>query len=285
MRKLSAPTDKFGVSLTAGSVFNTCIDSIKDKALKARLSKINIDVSYAEAEYERLASAENLHLFPCAALIGACTKQELNKVYTNQMVRQGKPGRIIYDRILNSSPLKICPLCGVGPVRTLDHHLPKAHFPVLSVAPGNLVPACDWCQGKKRDSYPTTKEEQTIHPYFDDFSSCQWLVADVVEGSPAAFQFYVSGSTTLSPIAKSRLSTHLSAFGLEQLFSINAASELVGIQFLLTKLHDLGGETAVRTYLSECYKSRSNAHINAWQTAMYAAAAENDWFCNGGFGA
>jgi hypothetical protein len=237
----------------------------------------------AEKSYEQLASAENLHLFPPAALIGICTKEELNNVYTNQMAKQGRPGRVFYDRILSSSSLNICPLCGVGVVSTLDHHLPKAHFPLLSVVPRNLVPACTWCQGKKRAAYPTAKEEQTIHPYFDDFSSNQWLVADVVKGSPAAFRFYVSDSTDLSSIAKSRMSAHLSAFGLERLFSSNAASELIGIQFHLTRLHQSGGETAVRAHLSECYKSRSNVYINAWQTAMYAAAASDDWFCNGGF--
>ncbi len=285
MRKLSAPTDKSGVALTAENIFTNCIDGVRNIELKARLNAININVSDAEKTYEQLALAENLHLFPLAAQIGTCTKEELNNVYTNQMAKQGRPGRVFYDRILGSSSLDICPLCGVGVVSTLDHHLPKAHFPLLSVVPKNLVPACTWCQGKKGAAHPTKKEEQTIHPYFDDFSSNQWLVADVVEGSPAGFRFYVSNSTNLSPIAKSRLSTHLSAFGLEQLFSSNAASELIGIQFHLTKLYESGGETAVRAHLNECYKSRSNAHINAWQTAMYAAAAVNNWFCDWGFNA
>lgn len=283
MRKLSAPTDKSGVVLTAASVFSGCVEGVRDKGLKARLNAIKKDISDAEESYEQHASAENLHSFPRVTTIGACTKEELNNVYTNQMAKQRRPGRVFYDRILGSPTSSICPSCGVGVVSTLDHHLPKAYFPLLSVVPWNLVPACSWCQTKKRGSYPTTNIEQTIHPYFDDFCSHQWLVADVVQGSPAAFRFYVSNSTDLSSIAKARMSAHLATFGLEQLFSNNAASELIGIQAQLTKLYKLGGEKAVRAHLCECYKSRSNAHVNAWQTAMYDGAAKNDWFCNGGF--
>lgn len=66
--------------------------------------------------------------------------------------------------------LVVCPSCGEpGRPRTLDHYLPKAIFPELSVLLLNLTPMCDWCQGEKLSDFVTKDgQKRYIHPYFDD---------------------------------------------------------------------------------------------------------------------
>jgi hypothetical protein len=67
------------------------------------------------------------------------------------------------------------------------------------------------------------------------------------------------------------------------LYSTQAAVELVQIYFRLIRLYDVSGSPGVRQYLLEDAESRSNANFNSWQTAMYKAMAEDNWFCDGGF--
>ena len=176
-----------------------------------------------------------------------------------------------------------CPLCGIGTVNTLDHYLPKTHFPVYSVTPNNLVPVCNWCQGEKSEYYPTTEGEQLLHPYFDDVDNEVWLAAEVVAGVPAGFRYFASPPDHWTPAAKERVVAHLTELNLLKLFSSNAGSRLSEIRARLTSLRQKGGEGAVHEHLYEELASIEANHKNSWTAAMYRAAVESDWFCNGGF--
>lgn len=59
-----------------------------------------------------------------------------------------------------------CPVCGGPGVATVDHHLPQRHFPEFSVYSYNLIPCCDACNSKRRDSN-APGVEWTLHPVFD----------------------------------------------------------------------------------------------------------------------
>ncbi|MFJ9642166.1 hypothetical protein [Streptomyces sp. NPDC101206] len=70
-------------------------------------------------------------------------------------------------------------LCGHGIADTLNHQLPKIVYPLLAVAPLNLVPACRGCNSHRSELAPRTAEEQTLHPYCDDLGDHVWLTARV----------------------------------------------------------------------------------------------------------
>src|SRR6266446_4463738 len=57
------------------------------------------------------------------------------------------------------------------------HHLPKSRYPDLSVSPINLVPCCMDCNTNKRAIFPTSGQEETLHPYYDNFEGEKWLQA------------------------------------------------------------------------------------------------------------
>jgi hypothetical protein len=215
------------------------------------------------------------------------TTDELKHLYTYRMVNDNQPGREIYDRLKSSSGDK-CPLCGVNTVKTLDHHLPKAKYPILSVTPNNLVPSCRDCQSAKKTGYPTTAEEQTLHPYYDNIDNVIWLTAVVNHETPATFTFDVTAPGAWSQILTDRVRYHMTSFELPRLFAVNAASELAGIRPALTNLFNAGCMDVVRAELQSRADSWrqggiQTGRLNSWQLAMYQAAAASDWFCNGGF--
>lgn len=283
MKPLPLPSGENGVSLVAGEVFEICVAMVRNSALRAKLRNIPPDVQTQATEYDTKAGTARLFRFAKHDHVGTVAGDELVKVYTGRMVPKTSTGRSIYDRIISQPRHGKCPLCGIGTVNTLDHYLPKTHFPVFAVTPNNLVPACTWCQGAKDEYYPTSKGTQLIHPYFDDFDDEVWLAAVVVEGAPVSFRYFAAPPDHWNSTDKQRLGTHLKELNLYKLFSSNAGSRLSEIRARLKDLLQRGGVVAVRAHLMEELASVQADHKNSWVAAMLRAASESDWFCQGGF--
>lgn len=277
MRTLPKPREN------AADVFELCISKVRRKELKQRLAAIGPNIVEAANRYDRAASAAELHGFPRSENVGAVTNKEMIAVYVGRMAQKSQPGRPVYDKLLIAPLLQFCPLCASGRVTTLDHHLPKTEYPVLAVTPTNLVPACEWCQGRKRRAYPTIAEEQTIHPYYDDFTDQTWLKATVTQTAPASFFFFADPPAEWDAVRQERVRNHLTTFRLPELYASNAGNELLNIRQHLSVLFDAGGAAIVQSHLTQQANSRVAAFRNSWETAMYCAAAASDWFCNRGF--
>jgi HNH endonuclease len=278
MRKLKKPTD------LPVDVFLLCVGAVEDSALKARLVSIEPSIKAAAVAFENAASTSALHKIKEGKdIAGIVTKDEMSKLYTSKLAKNGAPGRVVYDRLIAVPVNGVCPLCGQRTVSTLDHHLPKSKFPALAVTPSNLIPACADCNKAKFNSRPATEEEQTIHPYFDDFGKDGWLHAEVAESAPPALLFSVRPPMHWSKVWGERARHHLSVFKLEKLYASHAGLELVNIRHHLVTLFDRTGANGIRDHLAEQAASREMAHPNSWQTAMYKALSANAWFCAGGF--
>lgn len=83
---------------------------------------------------------------------------------------------------LRNRVLQLCPACGEdGTPNTLDHYLPKESYPELSIAPHNLSPMCDICQGEKSDQTLDGQNRRLfLHPYFDNFLHAQVVVLRIM---------------------------------------------------------------------------------------------------------
>lgn len=264
-------------------VFTICISTVDDPDLKERLEEIAPNVAVAARRYERLATVVQLHTFPSVLNIGRVNQNELKKVYDPRMVNKNYPARAIYDEIKMAPPYGICPFCNEREIGQLDHHLPKKFFPVLSVVPLNLVPICQGCNFTKTSIRPINREDQTFHPYFDDFDSDRWLGAEVMESTPAALIFGIRRPVHWEEMKFFRLINHFNNLKLGTFYTTRAATELRNIQGSLTDLYSKGGTDEVRNHLIREYNSRLNADLNSWRTAMYEALANSTWFCGGGF--
>jgi hypothetical protein len=130
---------------------------------------------------------------------------------------------------------------------------------------------------------PSIPEDQTLHPYFDDVSNEQWLFAEVLEDAPAFFKFFVCPPEDWEEILKARVKKHFKAFELNSLYVSQSGAHLADIRLQLGTLLDKVGLEDVRQHLLKGFESRYANHANSWQTAMYKAMADSNWFCDGGF--
>lgn len=275
MNSIDPPT------LDAGDTYTTCISRVRDAALKARLAGITDDVRTASADYVDKALENRLHEVPRIANVGGVTTAELEKVYTQRMTGKTAPGRAAYDEIFNSSAK--CLLCTQRKVDTLDHHLPKAHYPVLAVTPANLVPACSACNKAKLASAPASADESALHPYFDRIQDDRWLHGLVIEGVPAVVVFRVEAPAFWDAELTNRVQLHFDGLDLGGLYSAEAAEELSSIRLQLINIYRTEGMQAVREELLARGESAAAAQLNGWRAVTYESFAMSDWFCDGGF--
>lgn len=271
-------------TMSARSAFTTCISRVRNAGLAARLANAEPAIVAASAQFDRAARRHRLHeIGPDYGVAPDITVGEMEKVYTQRMAKSGAPGRDIYDEIFASAPSGRCPLCMQRFVATLDHHLPKAHYPALAVAPLNLIPACSDCNKAKLDSVPTTAEDVPLHPYYDDLGEEVWLTAIVVECRPSALRFEIARSRAWDATLFARVNSHFRYLGLAALFASEGAEELLHIRHQLEILRNANPQNGVRYELERRAASCAAARINGWRSAAYRAWSESDWFCDGGF--
>lgn len=277
MRSLPLPTD------TQASVFALCLGATADPALHARLTAIAANLATVGATYQANATAASLHLIPRVTSVSAVTKPELKGLYKEHLSATNGVARAVYDRIRNAAPNNRCPLCGVGNVAHCDHHLPSSRYPDLSILPINLVPACHFCNDKKRAKYPATPGQQTFHPYFDQhLLRDAWVRATLNPGPPPVLVFDTAPPPTWPAIDQDRVQRHFDTCGLAITFTTNANDELPIIRDRLILQASRGGMAAVQQFLNdEC-----SVHLNrpnSWQYATYRTLAADVWFVNGGY--
>jgi 5-methylcytosine-specific restriction endonuclease McrA len=274
MKKLSKPND------SALDVFTACIDKIRDDNLKMRLIACSQEIQDSAVEFDLKVSHAQLHtILPKDNVATVVTVNEMKSVYTNRMAKKLAPGRIYYDKLMSLPDHGRCPLCFQRVVSTLDHHLPKAHFPSLAVSPFNLIPACQDCNKTKSEGIPTCSEEETLHPYYDDVEQFVWVKAKIKESIPVAIEFYVDPPNVCPPVLAERMKYHFKAFRLAALYASHAAEELASIEYIVKRVHDKSGSAELKKYLSETAAGKKSVSLNSWQSALYSCLSENNWFC------
>ena len=277
MRSLPLPID------TQADVFALCLSATDDLNLHARLTAITNNLAAADAAYRANAAVATLNLIPRVQSVGSVTKPELTGLYEAHLSKTKGAARAVYDRIRNAAPNNRCPLCGVGNVAHCDHHLPKSRYPDLSILPINLVPACHFCNDKKRAKYPATAGQQTFHPYFDQHLLADaWVHATLHPGPPPVLVFDTAPPGSWPPIDRDRVRQHFDACGLAITFTTNANDELPIVRDRLILQASCGGVAAVQKFLDEECDLHS-VRPNSWQYATYRALAADAWFVGGGY--
>ncbi|HII4496984.1 MAG: HNH endonuclease [Clostridium perfringens] len=264
-------------------VFTKCIGNIRDEKLKEKLnfclpSIVNITDEYEDKAKEGLLYQIEEHDNIC----GLVTTNEMKKIYTDKFAKNGQPGRKYYDIYMTIPKYGTCPFCGQRKVSTIDHFLAKTKFPSLAVSPINLVPACQDCNKIKGDKSFKSIEEQILHPYFDNIDSEEWLVAKIIKGSEITIIFEIRCPENGDEILYKRIKKHFDDFKLNILYSSHAAGELVSSFFTFQMMYNVKGSQGLKEYLDIVYKSKKMARVNSWETAMYKALSESEWFCSEG---
>ena len=277
MRQLPMPGSN------SADVVNLCLNATTDLALLGRLQAIVPNLAASAAAYQANAVAERLDLQARVLGLGAVTKAELVDLYSTHLSAAKGAARGVYDQIKNAAPHKKCPLCGVGTVAVLDHHLPKARYPDLSVVPANLVPACHFCNDTKKARFPATAGEQTLHPYYDArLIGSRWLTAVIDPGPPLTVTYVPAPPAAWPHVDCDRVRRHFAVCGIGIVFASNANDELGTLKPWLTALEARGGAPEVHAHLAEQAAIHA-PRVNSWQFSLYEALANDAGFVGGGF--
>lgn len=203
----------------------------------------------------------------------AARKASLIALYTP------KPHKLPYailERMRREHGLLHCPSCGAtGAPGTLDHYLPKAVFPELSIVLLNLVPMCSDCQGVKLSEFSSdTGGKRFFHPYFDVIRDPLIRVEFVQPYRSPSFNILTNPALdrSLAELAKLHYS------GLE--FEIRFRRFLETKYMHLLKQARLHRNTPQRVSFSDLLamhlqREESEKSINAWEAIFYRSVLED----------
>lgn len=281
MRTVEAP------QISALELFDICIARLQSAEARARMANIRDQIEDAEADYDEKGALAELYLIAETENIisehGNVGSVEMQNLYDRHVARKKSKGRAIYDKIKAAADFGQCPFCGQLPVDTLDHALAKARYPLLAVTPINLIPCCDRCNKKKGNAACDVAEAQFLHAYYDDITNDRWLHAEIIETSPPSARFFVQPFGDWDEVISARVEGHFNTLKLSGLYASAASVELQNKKLLISRIYDAGGQAAVSNHLVNEFESSLANTVNSWQTALYQAAAESDWYCDGGF--
>ncbi|MBR1702717.1 MAG: hypothetical protein IJ716_12250 [Lachnospiraceae bacterium] len=260
-------------------IITDCTSQMRDDDRKQLILNCRDEIVSASEEYDRKASAGQLSLISVHdRLLGGASKDDMTKLYEQRFASKRAYGRVYYDKIKLLSPNFRCPYCAQRGVGTLDHYLPKSKYPVYAVTPYNLVPACMECNKVKMDENFGRREEEVIHPYYDDFSGEKWVAANMIEEEPIAFEFFVRCPECWDHTKKRRAENHFYRFQLGTLYKPYASEEFGACYSRIKRLYLKGGKDLAVKDLNEQIIDRDTIRLNTWQAAMYQAIIDSQWF-------
>lgn len=202
------------------------------------------------------------------------------KLYDYRLVSTTGACRSTYCDIRGSA--SFCPYCEYGEVYEVDHFLPKDDFPELNILPVNLVPICHACNHIKLVERPTTARDALLHPYYDRLpSDVRWLFAAMsFNANGPVLSYRVDLDAACGAIA-GRLTYHFRELELGRRYRERSSKVLVEIESDLEGLFELLGPAGLKAHFEGVSAKKFADHGNVLEGAAYAAAAENDPFCQG----
>ncbi|PZR14335.1 MAG: hypothetical protein DI539_18965 [Flavobacterium psychrophilum] len=270
--------------ITVDTVLRACISNLTDVALRDEYNATVRILTRHETVLESKIRSLELHTIPQNIEISPIANEAaLKKLYTDKLSKKGQLAREIYDDIMILAPNEKCPYCNHRPADTLDHFLPKANFPIYSITPINLLPACTQCNKGKLVSIPTRASEHTLHPYFDNIEGIQWLECEIIQLKKIKFEFRVKRLPHIEALLRRRIEHHFTSYGLNALYKSQASSEFMNIESQITRIFNRKGKDELKEFLDEAYLSRAEVDINSWQAAFYKALYSNEDFLDGKF--
>ena len=260
-------------------ILDTCLSSMRIEPRKGNILASKINIIDESNNYDKIATKGELYtITPNSTVKGGATADDMKALYIQKFVPENQNGRIYYDAIMLLAPSEKCPYCGQQIVKTLDHYLPQAEYPTYTVTPYNLVPACSDCNKNKLSTIYTCYEEQSIHPYYDDFTDAIWIKAKLVEEEPITFEFYADNPVTWDEQKCKRAKKHFEYFKLNKIYKVYAASEYIACENRIKKIYVRGGKAPAVEFLEDSIEDKRCIMNNKWESAMYQAIIDSSWY-------
>ena len=249
-------------------IIKDCLSNVIKQPTLSNIKASKAVIVSKSVEYDELAERCQLGTLARHNIIpGGATKKDMVWLYDNKFVAGG--GRKYYEKLKLLPRWGKCPFCGVGRVSTLDHYLPKTEYPTYAVTPYNLVASCSDCNKKKLTTVFKTREEELMHPYYDDFDDEIWLKTKVIYVDEVVFRFYAEKPATWSQEKYKRAKNHFEKLGLNSLYVAHCGEEFAEYEYTARDLYEVGGEDLVKKDLLDRITERRKITKNNWRAAMY----------------
>lgn len=177
----------------------------------------------------------------------------------------------------SDSTLHECPYCGYPFIPdTLDHFIPKDHWPEYSFLADNLVPQCRGCAPTKGSDYFCEKNNSAkfIHPYYSDLMSKIIFVLDLnmVNKNPI-FSTRFKTIEKISKVEVNRIGLHIENLKIRTRL-IDYSLKTFNHWLDLTRKTGCDISIAFNQRLIE--KGGIEQHSTSWDQAFYKAILGNE---------
>lgn len=272
MKKLISP------ELNANDVYMHLMENARSKEKKERLLQLQ---PYVYSRYDIYTkNALSLENISESKITEENDKSTMQSCY-NRNSKGYLEGEVVAEIIgIQSVQHKNkCPYCGLDRPRTIDHYLPKSDFPEFSVFPSNLIPCCQYCNGKKGDRWIRNGKRIFLNLYYDEIPEVKYLHTNIElnKADIPLIRFTLSNNGEINPYLFEIIQEHYAALDLLKQFSLNVEDEISNINDHI--LHDkLSIETQKRTLRNELASSIRRYGINFWKSSFLDALLECDVF-------
>jgi len=219
-----------------------------------------------------------------AQLKGKALEDALLKATHDAFDQLAERRRLAFIREELMADIDRCPICGILPVRELDHFLPRSKYKALSIYRRNLIPLCHDCNNIKSNR-AGGEAGDFVHAYFDTLPDRDLIVADTaIQGDVLDISFRVVNDSDIDQTIILKLRNQLSTLKLSARFRREINTYLSSLASSLHILWDTLGEQGVRIVLEKQIVTEiATHHRNDWRVATLRSVANNTAFCSGGF--
>jgi hypothetical protein len=190
-------------------------------------------------------------------------------------------------RKLVFSDVTLCPICGIGPAKELDHYLPRSVFKPLSIYTRNLVPLCHDCNHIKLAGFgdQDDAEKRYLHAYFDAIPDVDFLAANIeIRNGGLVVEFAINATEALPGRLAARLTNQFSALKLNQRYKQEVNTYLSSHAVSLHMANRAEGAKGVRLFLSLQARYELQAfYRNHWRPTLLHALVHHEEFVEGRF--
>ncbi|MDU7364110.1 HNH endonuclease [Clostridium sp.] len=178
---------------------------------------------------------------------------------------------------------KYCPYCNypTREVKQIDHYLPKAKFPTLSIVVKNLVPICKECNEIKGEYYSFNKENQLIHPYYDYemIDAFEYIECAIIEDSNIGFKFSIKKLESWNEIFHKKVIFHFEKLEIDKLYLSDFVTEFdVYFDELITVYECSKSKDIIKSLIKAKIDSYYKKRVMPWRYAGFKSLLENNWF-------
>lgn len=199
-------------------------------------------------------------------------------------VQEGRRLAALRDRLKVAT--RLCPYCGFGEVRDLDHHLPRSKYRGLAIHAMNLVPCCHPCNGKKRAIAGADPDAQFCHTYLDRVPKRIFLFADI-EMFPNAMSvtFSVKKPRRFKQELFQRISFQFKRLELNERYQAEVNTFIVGQRTAIEDAYGNPGDSnSLKKFLKRAAVSAVHDFgLNDWRSALWRGLSKSRDFYSGGF--